>query len=77
MLYKAIYRFNVISIRLPMGLPNYQISYRISYKCLTENNCIVCMKHRRLQRAKAVLREKNKAIETGGPLTSDYNTKLK
>ena len=60
----TIYRFNVIPIKLPMAFPT-ELEQKISqFKC----------KHKRPQRATAVLRKKNGA---GGInlLTSDYTTK--
>ena len=67
MLYKAIYRFNVIPIRLPMGLTNYQISYRISYKCLTENNCIVCMETQKTPKRQSSLEREKQSYRNQAP----------
>ena len=49
-LHKEIYRFNAISIRIPMVL----------FTEIEKNNAKICRKHKRSQIGKAVLREKNK-----------------
>ena len=61
----AIYRFNVIPIKLPMAF----------FTELGQKNSQFIWKHKRLQIAKAVLRKKNGA--RGIDLSvSDYTTKL-
>ena len=65
LLSNAIYRFNVIPIKLTMAFFT-ELEQKISQ---------FIWKHKRLQRAKGVLRKKNGAEESTF-LTSDYTTKL-
>ena len=64
-LLNSIYRFIVIPIKLPMAFFT-ELEQKISQ---------FIWKHKRLQRAKGVLRKKNGAEESTF-LTSDYTTKL-
>jgi len=58
-LHKEIYRFNAISIRIPMVL----------FTEIEKNNAKICRKHKRSQIGKAILRKKNK---TRGITLSDF-----
>ena len=63
---KAIHRFNVLSIKLPMAF----------FTELEQNTLQFVWKHKRLQTAKAIIRKKKMKLEESGSLTSDYTIKL-